>query len=132
MNELDQFVKHKLKPSYYIRYCDDFLLVSLDRQMLEEYLVELRDFLQSELQVEIHSDKIVIRKYSSGIDFLGFVCFPYHQIVRTRTRRRLLRRVNRRNASSYLGLIQHARSKNLRKQVLQSINAIKLTSTDLK
>jgi len=30
MNELDQFIKHELKVKYYLRYADDFLLLSTD------------------------------------------------------------------------------------------------------
>jgi retron-type reverse transcriptase len=30
LNELDQFVKHKLREKYYLRYCDDFIILSTD------------------------------------------------------------------------------------------------------
>jgi hypothetical protein len=36
LNQFDQYVKHKLKCKYYLRYCDDFILLSKDpRQLLE-------------------------------------------------------------------------------------------------
>src|SRR3989338_1206603 len=34
MNEFDQWVKHKLKATYYIRYADDFVFLSEDRDWL--------------------------------------------------------------------------------------------------
>lgn len=35
MNEFDQFVKHKLKAKYYIRYADDMVVISENRYWLE-------------------------------------------------------------------------------------------------
>lgn len=32
MNELDQFIKHTLKITYYLRYADDFLILSVRRR----------------------------------------------------------------------------------------------------
>ncbi|MBI1968842.1 group II intron reverse transcriptase domain-containing protein, partial [Candidatus Woesearchaeota archaeon] len=37
LNELDQYVKHKLRAKYYIRYVDDFAILHQSREMLEEY-----------------------------------------------------------------------------------------------
>ena len=34
LNELDQFVKHKLKVKYYVRYVDDFVLLNSDKNQL--------------------------------------------------------------------------------------------------
>lgn len=34
MNEFDQFVKHKLKVKYYIRYADDFVILDSSREVL--------------------------------------------------------------------------------------------------
>ncbi len=32
LNELDQFVKHNLKVKYYLRYCDDFIILQDDKK----------------------------------------------------------------------------------------------------
>ena len=34
LNELDQFVKHKLKVKYYIRYVDDFVILKSTKKTL--------------------------------------------------------------------------------------------------
>ncbi|KKR70825.1 MAG: RNA-directed DNA polymerase (Reverse transcriptase) [Candidatus Nomurabacteria bacterium GW2011_GWB1_40_7] len=36
MNEFDQFMKHKIKAKYYIRYADDFVILFQDRKWLEK------------------------------------------------------------------------------------------------
>ena len=45
INELDQFVKHKLKIRYYIRYADDFVIFSEDKNYLENLIPLIREFL---------------------------------------------------------------------------------------
>lgn len=71
MNEFDQFVKHKLKAKYYIRYADDFVLLSQDRNWLEEQILPIRNFLDKKLCLTLHPDKLFIKTLGSGIDFLG-------------------------------------------------------------
>ena len=42
MNEFDQFVKHKLKAKHYIRYADDFVILSHDKNYLLKTLPSLK------------------------------------------------------------------------------------------
>jgi len=44
MNEFDQFVKHSLKVTNYIRYADDFVLLSENRRQLELLLLRVQHF----------------------------------------------------------------------------------------
>ena len=61
MNRFDQFVKHQLKVKYYIRYADDFVLFSEDRQWLERQIVDIKDFLFSRLKLSLHPKKVFIK-----------------------------------------------------------------------
>lgn len=47
LNELDQFVKHKLKAKYYIRYVDDFVILHNNKQTLEKYKEQINNFLKT-------------------------------------------------------------------------------------
>ena len=44
LNELDQFVKHKLKARYYLRYVDDFLILSKDKEELKKWRDDIGKF----------------------------------------------------------------------------------------
>ena len=55
LNELDQFVKHKLKVKYYIRYVDDFVILHNDKQTLETYKEKINNFLKT-IKLELHPD----------------------------------------------------------------------------
>ena len=70
LNELDQFVKHKLKAKYYIRYVDDFVILHNDRLILEQYRIKINEFLKAELKLELHPDKSKILLLERGVGFL--------------------------------------------------------------
>lgn len=124
MNEFDQFVKHKLKAKNYIRYADDFVLFSEDRNWLERQIPVISNFLQKEVKLILHPQKVYIKTLLSGIDFLGWVHFPNHRVLRTTTKRRMKKKIGTAHKTetinSYLGLLGHGNTHKLRKEVLIS------------
>lgn len=111
MNGLDQWVKHTLKARQYIRYADDFVFLSEDKQWLEESIPKIQTFLQSTLRLSLHPDKLFLKTSVSGVDFLGWVHFPDHRVLRTKTRQRMFRRITdcpkEAVFQSYIGLLLH-------------------------
>ncbi len=113
MNELDQFIKQQLRVKYYIRYADDFVLLSPDMRTLESWLCALDDFLWTRLRLRLHPKKVFITTIASGIDFLGWVHFPYHRVLRTTTKRRMFANLGKRDEedgsvlASYQGMLAH-------------------------
>ena len=89
MNEFDQYVKHGLRAVYYIRYADDFVFLSESREYLVGVCQKSEAFLTHELKLTLHPDKVSIVTYASGVDFLGFVHFPHHRVLRTVTKKRM-------------------------------------------
>ena len=130
LNELDQFIKHTLKIKYYIRYCDDFVIFIQNNESLDNLTVvqnarlsifRINYFLHNNLKLELHPQKISIRKYNQGIDFLGYVSFPHHRILRVKTKKRMLTRINKKNLQSYLGVLKHCSSYKIKNIDLLSI-----------
>ena len=121
MNEFDRFMKHKLKAKYYIRYSDDFVILSADKRHLLKIVRYIALFLRERLKLELHPYKVSLATFASGIDFLGWVHFPDHRVLRTSTKRRMLKRLdatdNEKVASSYLGLLSHGNTKKLRQRI---------------
>lgn len=128
MNEFDQFVKHKLKVRYYIRYADDFIILSENKNQLKHSLLHIRVFLNKELKLELHPGKVSIRTSASGIDFLGWVNFPDHRVLRTATKRRMLKRIKisqtPKMTAFYLGLLKHGNSYKLTKNLKLKDNSL--------
>ena len=123
MNKLDQFVKHKLKAKYYIRYADDFIILSENKNELEILLLRIGAFLCTELKLELHPKKVSIKTLASGIDFLGWVNFPRHRVLRTSTKKRMLNRVGQNpkveTLNSYKGLLSHGNAKKLEMKITE-------------
>jgi len=112
MNEFDQFMKHECGVKYYIRYADDFVILSLDKQYLENLLVQIQQFLEKKLLLQLHPHKVSISTFTSGVDFLGWVHFPHCRVLRIVTKRRMLKNikgvaVDSPTVQSYLGMLQH-------------------------
>ena len=124
LNQLDQFIKHKLKIKYYLRYCDDFVILDKNRENLFYFLNEISDFLRRELELSLHQEKVKIRKLRQGIDFCGYIVLPGHRILRVKTKERMLKKTNEKNLSSYLGLISHCNSYRLRDETIKQIGHI--------
>lgn len=82
LNDLDWFVKTKLKAKYYIRYVDDFVIFEADKKKLEFYKEEINIFLKNELNIQLHPDKSKILRLGSTINFLGFRVFYYHKLLK--------------------------------------------------
>ena len=122
LNELDHFVKHKLKAKYYIRYVDDFVIVHNSKSQLKIWKNEIEEFLKAKLKLELHPNKVSIKTLASGIDFLGWVNFPDYRILRNTTKNRILNKIkeayNPRTLASYFGLLRHGNTEKIKSKVL--------------
>jgi retron-type reverse transcriptase len=97
LNELDYFVKHKLKAKYYIRYVDDFVILHSSKPKLEIWKEEIGEFLKEKLNLELHPDKSKITRLSKGIDFVGFRNFYHFKLLRKRNVRKMLFKIEEYN-----------------------------------
>ena len=123
LNQLDQFIKHQLKIRSYIRYADDFVILSSNKHQLENLLPQIADFLRKNLRLQLHSDKIFIQTIAAGVDFLGWTHFPDHRVLRTTMKRLMLKRLQSNFTrpevwQSYLGLLGHGNAHKIRAEVV--------------
>ena len=86
---------------------------------------KLSEFLQNRLQLILHPRKVEIRKLRQGIDFLGYVTLPHYRVLRTKTKKRMFKKIfkeveecNRgeiddlafnQSLFSYLGMLAHCK-----------------------
>lgn len=84
LNELDQYVKHILKCRYYVRYCDDFLILDESPERLEEIKEHIRGFVTDRLNLSLNNKYNKIVPVSNGIDFLGYIIRHDYMLVRRR------------------------------------------------
>lgn len=70
----------------------------------------------------MHPNKISISTVASGVDFLGWIHFPDHRVLRTTTKRRMFSGIAAREGKeetvqSYLGLLSHGNGWKLQQEV---------------
>lgn len=116
LNELDRFVKHILKPKAYLRYGDDFILLDMDKNKLENMRVKTINFLANNLKLKINSKHDLIVKAKQGLRFLGVEIWPSGRRLKKRNRRRIKERLNPRNIPSYHGLVAKHEKQKIRKE----------------
>jgi len=84
LNKLDQFVKHQLKCQYFLRYCDDFVLLSADKNQLVVWRKKIEAFLYTELGLSLNTRREKSQHISSGVDFLGYIVRQEYLLPRRR------------------------------------------------
>lgn len=125
LNELDWFLKQTIKIKYYLRYTDDFVVISQNKDYLLSLIKPIGKFLNNKLSLKLHPRKVQIRKISRGLDFLGYVTLPYYRVLRTRTKRRMFKKIGQKqrllavgsineekfnqSIQSYYGVLKHCR-----------------------
>lgn len=133
LHELDNFIKHTLRQKHYLRYCDDFIIVGHDKRELITLLEPIRNFLTQKLQLTLHPKKTILSNMHQGIDFLGYILFLKHRLLRTQTKQRMKRKLRTKyNAylqqkiapvhmdqclQSYLGILSHANTYRLAQSI---------------
>lgn len=107
--------------------------MSHNKGELEALIPEIEKFLGDHLKLRLHPDKIILRPLHQGIDFLGYVTFPHHRVMRATTKRRMFRKLGIRHdefyqgkvtgeglnqsLQSYLGILSHADTHELSENV---------------
>jgi len=140
LNELDQFVKHRLWIKYYIRYMDDFLILDYNKKELHRTKEEIGEFLGDKLKLKLHPKKANVFPVGESIDFLGYRIFSTHRLLRKSTVKRFIKRTKdyqrkltkglmseekfNNSLQSWLAYAEHANSWRLRKNLEEKLKSI--------
>lgn len=90
LDPIDQMAKREEKIPYYIRYMDDIIILSTNKEKLHKYKARFSDFLQSELKLRFNS-KTAIRPITHGLEFVGYTIRPSNVRLRKSTSLRMKR-----------------------------------------
>ena len=93
LNDFDHFVKNKLQCKYYGRYVDDMVFVHQDKEYLKSLIQQVSNYLEKELELEVHPKKIYLQSFTKGISFLGVVTKPYRTYAGQRSKRSFYKQI---------------------------------------
>jgi len=118
----DHWMKEELRLKYYFRYADDMVILSDSKEHLHQVLDQIRSYLQENLKLQVKDNYQIFPVSSRGIDFVGYVFFHTHTLLRKSIKQsfcRMLRRnKNPQSIVSYRGWALHCNSKNLLRKIL--------------
>ena len=140
MNSFDHFIKHNLKIRYYGRYVDDFVIIHPVKEYLKSIIPIIREYLYSNLGLVLHPNKIYLQHYSKGLSYLGAVIKSNRIYIGNRTKGNFYQALQIHNETadhhkpdkseiksfqssinSYLGIMKHYKTFNIRKKMLFNI-----------
>ncbi|HPA25587.1 MAG TPA: reverse transcriptase/maturase family protein [bacterium] len=121
MNEFDHFIKQDLKITCYIRYADDFVIFHESKKYLENILPIISSFLKNYLKLSLHPDKVFVKTIASGMDFLGWANFPHHRVLRTASKKRMLKNLKEKSLTSYSGLLSYGDTYKLQQKIIERL-----------
>lgn len=133
LDPLDQFCKRILGIKRYIRYMDDIIILDNDKERLKEYGRRMTQFLEERLHLNFNN-KTALRPVRVGCEFVGFVIYNDHVILRKSTTLRMKRTLRKTrqdyhdnlitfkeaNATmqSYLAMLSHVDCKKFKEKLL--------------
>lgn len=89
----DHWIKEKMKVKYYFRYADDMVFLHSDKEELRKILNEVRAYLKNELELELKHNYQIFPTQKRGIDFVGYVFFQDHILIRKSIKQNFYRKV---------------------------------------
>jgi len=93
LHELDELIKYTLQEKFYVRYMDDFIILSPDKKHLHYLWREIENYLQHSLRLSLNIKTQVFPVESRGIDFLGYRTWATHRRLRASNAKRAKRKI---------------------------------------
>ena len=118
----DHWIKETMQVKYYFRYADDIVILSNNKPHLHQILFEIKKYLNDNLKLQVKGDYQVFPVKSRGIDFVGYVFYHTHTMLRKSIKKRFAKAVsktkNKATIASYYGWAKHCNSKHLLKKLI--------------
>ena len=115
LSNFDHYCKEVLKCRYYFRYCDDIVILDSNKEYLHNCFIEINKYLSNNLRLTVKDNWQVFPIEDRGIDFLGYVFYPTHTLLRRNMSKRFTK-CKERSKASYKGWLNYANCHNLNKK----------------
>lgn len=137
LSDFDNYMKTQLRIKYYGRYVDDLVCVHHNIHYLKYLIPTIRQYLQQNLQLVLHPDKVYLQRYTKGVKYLGSIVLPFRIYVSNRTTSNFYQAVMFQtnfiyhhkplktekkefisSMNSYLGMMKHYQSYKVRRKII--------------
>lgn len=137
MSGFDAWMKRQVGDGRYGRYVDDFVIIADTREQIVEIIIKAKEWLHSNLHLELHPRKIYIQPVRRGLSFVGYIIKGDRLYCESRTIHNAMRVVESWNKSSehtsqqrerfisrinsYHGLLRHGATYKVRRRLWDKI-----------
>ncbi len=142
LNSFDKYITETLGFKYYGRYVDDFILIHQNKNVLLNAHTKIKQFLANDLKLRLHPQKVYIQHYTKGVNFIGATIKPYRIYLGKRSKTNMFQKIYNTlpqmaqsientfkllgnfitSINSYIGLMRHYNTYNLRCKIIKKIN----------
>lgn len=129
LSELDHVTKERLRIRYYYRYADDVVILAPDKDTLNGVLLSVNHYMMECRNLRLKENFQIFPVESRGIDFVGYVCYHTHTLMRKSIKKNMCKAVAKfdklheegkitdrqykQAVCSWLGWAKHCNSNNL-------------------
>jgi len=117
----DHWIKEQKAVKHYWRYADDIVILASNKEYLHRVLAGINKYMDQRLNLQVKSNYQIFPVASRGIDFVGYVHYHTHKLMRKSIKQNFARRVakgiNKLSLASYLGWAKHCNSRHLIKKL---------------
>jgi retron-type reverse transcriptase len=92
LNGFDHYIKETMQCRAYIRYVDDFVIFSDNKDQLHEFIPVMQEYLNT-LRLKLHPRKCQVSRVNDDVPFLGWQVFPDRRRLKRKTGVRIQRKV---------------------------------------
>lgn len=123
LSYFDHFIKEEKKVKYYYRYADDIVVLSSSKEYLHSLRSDIERYFKKHLKLQVKNNYQVFPVSARGIDFVGYVFFHTHILLRKTIKKAFIKAVKKgavkgtSSYQSYFGWATHCNSKNLLKKI---------------
>jgi len=82
LNYFDHWIKETIGCKYYLRYCDDAVILYKNKGFLNWLLEKIRFYLWNHLKLKLNKKSQIFPVESRGIDFLGYKTYHQYSLLR--------------------------------------------------
>lgn len=127
LSGFDHWMKEEQGCKYYFRYCDDVVILHINKEYLADLRLKVSEYLDSNLKLQLKNNWQVFPVDVRGIDFLGYRFYHTHTTLRKSTATRFKQTISKIKSSrpktigmtnsimSYDGWMNYANCHNLRR-----------------
>lgn len=92
MNELDQYCKRKLSIRYMVRYMDDLIIVTKNKEDAREVFANIDSFVNKRLHLKLNKNKSKIFPINQGVNAVGYKIYATHRLLRNDSKKKIKRK----------------------------------------